>query len=96
MNNGIKIAITIISIIILIILIWQNTHNKWSLFIYPNGNPAEESIITINAYNSFSECQKGYEFNLTTLPKASFECGYKCTIQDAGLQLYICDETRDY
>jgi len=69
---------------------------KWSLFVYPDGNPSGKNINAIDAYDSFEECKGGFEFSKQSFPNADFECGYKCRIQDAGLDLYICDETRDY
>lgn len=69
--------------------------DKWSLFVYPDGDPADESMNTLNAYKSFEECREGYEFSKRTFPKATFECGYKCKIQDSSLGLYMCKETRD-
>lgn len=69
--------------------------NDWSLFVYPNGDLGQKSINSINAYGTFSECEKGFEFNRRSFPNAKFECGYKCKVQDSELGLYICDETRD-
>ncbi len=73
--------------------IFYTRESKWSLFIYPEGDLAAESIKTLNAYDSFEECRAG--FSEVTFPRGSFECGYKCKIQDASLGLYICKETRD-
>jgi hypothetical protein len=69
--------------------------DKWSLFVYPDGDLAAESMNTINAYESFEECRQGYEFSKRTFPRATFECGLKCEIQDSSLGLYMCKETRD-
>lgn len=70
-------------------------NNKWSLFVYPNGNLSEESMKTMDAYSSFEECKKGFEFSKKAFPKATFECGRKCRIQDSNLDLYMCEETKD-
>ncbi|QQR78794.1 MAG: hypothetical protein IPJ68_00715 [Candidatus Moraniibacteriota bacterium] len=69
--------------------------DRWSLFVYPNGELAEEAIKAIDSYESFEECLAGFEFSKRSLPNATFECGYKCKIQDKELGLYICKETRD-
>ena len=69
--------------------------NQWSLFVYPNGELTEETIKAIDSYNSFEECREGFKFSKRSLPQASFECGYKCKIQDASLGLYMCKETKD-
>lgn len=81
--------------VILYFVFFNPFQEKWSLFVYPNGDLAEDSMNTLNAYKSFEECREGYEFSKRTFPKATFECGYKCKIQDASLGLYICKETRD-
>lgn len=74
----------------------QNTNkNNWSLFVYPNGDPSEDSIISLNSYKSFEDCRDGYEFSRITFPNSSYECGYKCEITDASLDLYACKDTRD-
>lgn len=87
----------ILGLIVILFFVFFNPFQKdnWSLFVYPSGDVAEQSINTLNAYDSFEECSQGYEFSKRTFPKATFECGYKCKIQDASLGLYMCKETRD-
>ena len=69
--------------------------NNWSLFVYPYGDISQDAIKAINAYDSLEACKKGFEFNKKSFPKASFECGYKCKIQDSELGLYMCEKTID-
>lgn len=90
-----KIALTLFIFLSIFILAGCSKKQDWSLFVYPYGDPSEKSINSINAYDSFEECEKGFEFNKKSFPNASFECGYKCKIQDVELSLYICEDTRD-
>lgn len=69
---------------------------EWSLFVYPNGDPSENSIISLNSYKSFEDCQGGYEdFSGVAFPNSEYECGYKCEVTDPSTKLYSCKETRD-
>lgn len=88
-------------LIILIVIValgyyFFNGRNQWSLFIYPEGDLAADSINTLDAYDTFEECRAGFtNFSKVTFPRGSFECGYKCKVQDTSLGLYMCKETRD-
>jgi hypothetical protein len=90
-----KILFIFFATIFIVSLSGCGNSNRWSLFVYPNGEQSEKSINTLNSYNSFEECEAGFEFDKKTFPNASFECGYKCKTQAKRLDLYICDETRD-
>ena len=88
-----KIIFGILAIVVIVLLYNYLMSPKWSLFVYPNGNVSEDAIKNIDTYKSLEECRDGYNFNLRTFPNATYECGYKCKIQDKSLGLYMCEET---
>lgn len=92
MRNLFVIALIVIGAGFLISFLQKD---KWSLFVYPNGDLTQEAIKAIDSYSSFEECRQGFDFSKRSLPNATFECGYKCNIQDKELGLYICKETQD-
>lgn len=95
MFKKIKFIILLVAVLLVVLFLFGYNKNRWSLFIYPNGNLAEESIKAIDSYKSFEDCKKGFEFSKNAMPKSTFECGYKCKIQDKEIDLYICKETKD-
>jgi hypothetical protein len=84
------------AVFLAVFLFYKYIHrNNWSLFVYPYGDTSQDTIKVINAYDSLEACKKGFEFNKKSFSKASFECGYKCKIQDSELGLYMCEKTID-